>query len=66
LKYIFDLSSCSSPVEILLHIAAKHRKLSYTGEIPLILLKLAFRGERSLCNDKNELSPRKPAMLELN
>lgn len=45
---------------------SKHRELSDIGGITLILLILAFRGERSLCNDKNELSPRKPDMLELN
>lgn len=50
------------------HIAAEHGKLSdsLSGKIPPISLILAFRGERSHCNNKNALTRRKPAILELN
>lgn len=50
------------------HFAADQGKkgLSLGGKIPLVSLLLAFRGKRSHCNDKNVLTRRKTAMLELN
>lgn len=73
LKYrIWNIHSTSlaanSVLGISFHIAAEHGKLSdsLSGKIPLISLIRAFRGERSRCNDKNVLTRRKSAMLELN